>query len=1033
MLLTCCYLTGITFAFNLTVRQSSSVASQLSTYVTYLGQRRDSAFWPHQDKLGIIDLDPDRLPLLVDVSDSWEQTDERLLASPFASIMEGCGLCDLGRYNVVQPQPDNLNILKQDIMHFLEGKSASTNPILDKKRKEASDLAPANLFLLDTHLCQPTPVFFHPKPLEKGQTVELRLSTIGPICAASPPKESSNIVLRNKIASRISRLPLPNIKKILQWAVDQSLPPFSISIGKHTSSIVLRRRFHWVATALLDHFEKIEEISLKSIKGHHPDHSMVYKTADSLLMKNQHFQAIRSAEDPTKDPSYDPLITEILDELEASLIANTHGVAPSDPSAYCEFALSLRQKCKNAASKFVVLKAPQSLQFQEALLEELCHTAVQAVESFFSERVSLERLVLQRPNDEGVEESFLATGSDWHVPVFRPLMDVKSGDAEINRHWYLQYQILGAVHAVAASSQIRWLRTPNPVYTYSILTSKVEKCLVQNRYSLEPLVKAVPPNWSLTTRFVDRVHFSQTIPLPMFPHSLPLFLGLVWPKLRGNFGWRLDAGFSRDDVAFLPPGGKNRAKRRHDRSAKIKQERQRKRAKLDKRLREVGFGYVPKLTKRLVVQTDQSESGALKVERTVSQVFDNFSDHILSKTSNPASESNKERVRSIMGGLRTCFGTLLPLLDDSVMVDDDSHALSKTYGCEQLVPMLVLMPSILQQSGLPIRQIEDSISMLKEFVRYITENIDESFDPEYRPFEEEYDGSEEIADEFLSAKLDSVASRDGKGGDNKSGSEGKLVAADDETMVRDLVQAGDEADLTAFTATAMRQMMPCRATLSDTVKKGRKHIPVGYPGMVCTHCWGTGEGKYFFTSSDSLGTAGGVVYGHLLKCQKFPADKLKKLTAFKSQQSEARKKLKHGAQAAYFNRLWKRLHNAKTIGTAGVFVVSADNQSREESLPNEESKLPTYGQSTPNDGNKKHIEFQTHLELLDYIQTTAPWNKEAVLEEAVDLYYGALRRGSRIYNTNAMPATFTSEWLLAKVSPVSLHNASRSKQATMAG
>jgi hypothetical protein len=674
----------------------------------------------------------------------------------------------------------------------------------------------------------------------------------------------------------------------------------------------------------------------------------------------------------------------------------------------------------------VVLKTPQSLQCQEALLVEFCSIAVKAVESFFSENTPLEQLVLQRPDDDGTQEAFLATGSDWHMPVFRPLVDVKSGDAEINSRWYLQYQILGAVHSVAASCQIRWLRTPDPVYTYKTLISKVGIFLVDNRYSLQPLTKALPPNWSLSTRFVDRTLFSRIVPIPQVPNSLPLFLGLIWPKLRGQFGWRLDAGFLKDDIAYLPPGGRNRAKRRHDRSAKIKQERQRKRAKLDKRLREVGFGYVPKFTKRLVIQTDQAESGATPVARPVRQVLENFSKHILSQTENPESEVSKQRVNSIVNGLCKCFEALLPVLDDSVMTDDDTDPLSRSYGCEQLVPMLVLIPSILQQSGLPIRQIEDSISTIKEFVRYISENTEESFDAEYIPFEEEYDGSEEVANEFLAAKLDSVASRDGKGGGS---TDAKSAAEEDETMVRDFVQAGDEADLTAFTATTMRQVLPCRATLSDTKKKGRRHVPVGYPGMVCTHCWGSGEGKYFFTSADSLGTAGGVVYGHLLKCQKFPADQLKKLSAFKAQQTEARKRLKHGAQAAYFNRLWKRLHSAKTIGTAGVFVVSAD---RDEATANEDNQMSAYGVAlTPDDTKKKPIEFHNHTDLLDYIQKTAPWNKEPALIDAVSLYYDALRRGSRIFNTTAMPSHFSSEWLLARVSPVSLHNASRRQQPSM--
>jgi hypothetical protein len=1017
VILTCIHFSGLTFAFELSVRKSATIHGHLSTYLTYLGQQHDKTLQP--DTLAM-ELDPDRLPLLVDVSDRLEEPDEPLESSPFSSLSEGCGIIDLGSYGVIQPPKGHLAIIKRDIINFLMSKTGCVDLRPDVPARDGADTGNhnehmrdkifQNIFQVDSPLGRACHVFYQPRPLEKGQAVELTASTRSIRCAKTQFPESTDVLRRTMIINDISQLSTLDIKAILQWTLNQSRPPFCISIAKHTNSTVLQRRFHWVAKSLLNQFDGIEKNSVMFKKSSIPDRGAVNKMVDSLLMTNAHFLEIRSAKDPTQLPSYAHLAKEISEELEASLIANGDGVSPSDPAVYCGLALALRQKCKHAASTYVILKAPESLQLQEALLNEFCEIATKATDSLLSDKAQLESLVLERLNEEGVRESVIATGSDWHIPVFRALEDVKSGDAEVNRNWYLQYQILGVVHSVAVCNQISWLHTPDPVYTYSILVAEVGKSLDPSQ--LGNIVKSVPPNWSLGSRFMDRSMFSGGADVSSVPASLPLFLGLVWPKLRARFGWRIDAGASRTDIAYLPPGQKNRAKRRNDQSAKIKQERQQKRAKLDRKLQEIGFGYVPKLTKRLVVQAHSEESDATKAKITVRLAFEKFSENILSNTSAPQSEAHKHRIETIVNGLCKCFEELLPVLDESVIADDGCDSLSRTYGCDQLIAMLIVLPRLLQQSGLPIRQIEDSTYMIKELVKYLTDHNNECFDPDFRPVVEEYGGSEEITDEFLASKLDSVAARDAKGG----GVDGD-DSQEEATMVRDLLQPGDINDLTEFTAMAMGQMAPCRAGVSDSTKKGRKHVPVGYPGLVCTHCWGMSEGKYFFTSADSLGTAGGVVYSHLARCPKFPPEEMKKITAFKGQQAEARKHLKYGAQASYFNRLWTRLHNAKTIGAPGVFVRQTSQGNVDTSMGvgrAEEEQAPF--------DDKKNLEFKNHIDLLDYIQRTAPWNKEADLAGAVSLYYNALCQGARIYNTNAMPSHFSSEWVLEKVSPVPLHS-----------
>jgi hypothetical protein len=962
---------------------------------------------------------------LVDVSERWEELDHPLGSSPFSSLTEGGGIFDVGKYGAILSE-GRIDAIKGDIMKFLESKTVNfdeqgTEPI------QSND--GANVFQTNSPLRRSCQIFFQQKPLEQGQVVEL-ISSRQPIqVTRTQCKEATPILLRTMILNQVSNLTFVEVKEILEWVLEECKRQSCSDSLSRSQKGLLQRKLHWLAKSLLAHVDGLEKNLLQYKKLGNPDRTAIITTASFLLMTNLNFYDNQSTDEPgnlLKDGQllgYTSLQQEIVEEIEASLIANGDGVSPSNLSVYCQVAVALRQKCVRAASTFLALKGQESLTSQKALLQDFCEIAATECDNLLADKAQqLDTLVLERADEEGVQESVIATGSDWHAPVFRPVEDVRSGDAKVNKFWYVYYQIFTVVHSVASCNPISWLQTPEPVYKYATLVSETIKCMLSDQR--DTIVVTVPPDWSLDCRFMDRSLFRGPATIPSVPDSLPLFMGLVWPKLRARFGWRIDAGTTKVDVAFMPPGQKNRAKRRNDHSAKMKQERQQKRAKLDKKLKEVGFGYVPKLTKRLIVQTYTSEADADKAEISVRLAFDKFSAYILSKTSNPESDANQHRIQTITNGLCECFGKLLPVLDTSFVLDEGEDALSNKYGCEKLISMLIVIPSVLQQSGLPIRQIEDSTYVIKELVKFLTDHCDECFDPDFRPFIEKYGGNEEVIMDFLPSKLDALEIRDDSpdGGNTNDGlklhksnnNSSDKNSEEESTLVRDLLEPGDVNDLTDFTAMAMRQMAPCRAGVGDSSKKGRKHVPVGFPGLVCTHCWGMNEGKYFFTSPDSLGTAGGVIYSHLARCPKFPPEELKKLTTFRGQQAETRKRLKYGAQASYFSRLWTRLHNAKTIGAPGVFVRSASQRMSDEAGDDDAEEEKAARETDT-------LEFRSHVDLLEYIQRNAPWNKEAELIAAVKLYYKALHHGGRIFNTNAMVNLFSSEWLLATISPVSLH------------
>ena len=812
---------GLTFAFELSVRDSTSLIGEVSTFLTYLGHWNSGTIQPN-----ILDAeDNDRLPLLVDVSDTWDEADQAVLRSSFSSLGEGFGVIDVGKYGAFKQPEGNIDLIKGDIMALLESKAGSFDEqMVDDSRDDGtgSALPGANVYHVAAPLRRTCQVFFQATPLQRGQVVELVSAKRRISCAAAPLRESQTVQLRSRITNQMSNLTTFEIDEILRWILGQRKPPLCAAVRNQMESTVLRRRFHWVASSLLFQFDVLVKISERQHKQ--PgimDRAETYKLADSLLMNGTHFQDIRSASEPSKHPNYDCLLGEIFEEIDASLITNGGGTSPSDPTIHCQAAVTLRKECQHAASTFILLKAQDSLKCQEALLNEFCKLARNATSSILSNETQLELLVLSRQDESGQSEDVIATGSNCRMPVFRPLEDVRSGDADVNRYWYLHHQIFSAVHSVASCTQIPWLHSPAPVYTYNILVAEVGEAMPSNHR--DQIVDSTTPDWSRISNFMDRSMFSGFTSVSSVPSSLPLFLGLVWPTLRSRFGWRIDAGESKNSVIFLPPGHNSRAKRRNDVTAKVKHERQKKRAKLDTNLEEVGFGYVSKLTKRLVVQAHTSESGNGKAEISVRCACKMFGEFVLSKTSNPRSETHRLRVDAIVNGICKCFDELLPIVEPSLAVGDTCDPLSRKYGCEQLITMLIVMPSVLRQSDLPIRQIEDSTNVIKDLVKYLTGHYDQCFNAEFRPFFEAYGGREHVADDFLSPKLDTISIRDDDGQSAIS------VANNEEaSMVRDLLLPEDVNDLTEFTAMAMRQMAPCRAGESDCSKKGRKHIPVGY-------------------------------------------------------------------------------------------------------------------------------------------------------------------------------------------------------------
>jgi hypothetical protein len=970
--------------------------------LTYLGQRNVVKFPTPR-----VDLESDRIPILVDISDV-NLKNESLLSAPFSSDYEGGGVIDLGRYGAIPQEIGHLQKLQTDILLFLEGRHDLSNSQIIEPRddnEKHTNISSGNVVLVSSKLQLPRPMFYHQGPLQVGQVVELILvekdSSQVQIC----PGNSTSLSLRTLIFNKINTLSKVQVGEILQWISEKR----DALIAENSK--VVQRKIHWIAWCILEHLANIEREKSKSNDNFPGHNGELAEIASSLMMTTADFKDIRAAKIATELPEYRVLFREMRRELESSFEVDNGWLSLSDSSAFCAFAFDLRNKCQDIAIEFLLLQHTSSCNtFCSFVLRELFEIAADAANSLVNGIIGLEDLVLKRNNIEYEVEEVVASGSDWLIPIFRPLEDLKSGDAQLNPHWYLHHQILRVVHFVALWIHKSCKQSQDSVYSYEILVTNVEKMMTSN--DVKMMKNLLIPDWTLDTRFLDRTMFSKHPTIPPKPDSLPLFLGLIWPILKSHYDWKIEAGDERNDFSFFSIHQPYRSVMQTDQACWKKEEREKQRLRLDRKLKDVRFGHVPRLAKRIMIQVFSTESHSQKSTRTINEVIQDFGKYILGKIGETDDAVNHEHLTRILNGFLTCADDLFPTLYPDIHNSNDYKGASEYFGCERLIPILILIPNVLQQCDLTLHQIEDTTSCVKELVKYLTNHIEDCFDPEVKPSFEDYGENDQIIDDFISTKFKTVVKHSLTGSIQRE-QEGE-DEGEDETSFFSILQPGDEEDLTEFTSMTLKQMAPCRAAASDFGKRGRKHMPIGHPGLVCIHCWGVKEGKYFFSTSEGLGTAGGIIFSHLLKCTKFPPDELEKLKVFKNQHTEARKRLKYGAQANYFNRLWKRLHSATMFSQPGVFVhkgIQVDTQDQKSNRMEEETV----------NYKSRALEFSSHVDVMDHIVKVAPWNHDEKLMEAVKRYYIGLYHGGRIHNTNAKPAHFSSEWLLSKISPVSLH------------
>jgi hypothetical protein len=993
------------FLFEISLR-TKHADSPTDIFVTYkgvspsVGSRRRS----EMSEISIEALPSGSLPVSIPIlvaqprSNASGHFDGRM---PFASTSAGGGLVELSAYGVVPFQKQELGLLKNTLQHFIFQRPEDA-PSLDSSSDQDF-----NVFASRGGNGTMEYFLFVAGALQKGQTLRLRFPSISTLLQS---ERYENSALRDRliIDEALGVLSQDDLRQILTWLQDvfESSDSLKNPQGQAEESFQRvceqRRRLHWLCRRTASLLKTPSEAD---------------KETERALYFGPQLTTLENCPAVERKLVFSTQVKEeILASLENDSLCGTH----------------MRSKWKVATDMFNAfidqIAACFCFSGQESA-DEFLRKMKLVFQPFFEvgDVTQLQNLLtrqsipLNQKSDilnaewDGIACEDKSTKGEGKI-IFKSLKDASDEREGVALGWYREIlwgiaaSVLASFEGVLDESERKQFNVQEVIDSLRKASLEVDKALPEAA-KLSRLSKAricVPR---------ELVHNQETE--KHVPGSYQFFLGIVWPALR-NQGWRLDAGECASEVVFFPP---KTGKRK--RAALAKKEGNKKRLRLGREVDKIGWGSVKKSTQRLVVavspveEQEQAEDGSMAITTTamasstsvsVADATKQFFEWIEKDLSSDDNECI-ERARSIADALRNCFDKIAPYISDgagwSVLPNTTGNP-SATYGAEALLLLLLVLPSLLRQSSLPLQEISDSLQIIQDLADFFTADSEKLLDKRCRPSEEHYIDEAVPMRSNLAERLRLLKpSRDSANG-NGEGKEGVSNVMTETVLEEDKKWPSGEWRLTDFVVKVMEQVVPCRANDRDAGKKFRR-IHVGYPGMACRHCLGAaGEGRYFFTTLESLTTASTVLEKHVLKCPAVPPEIKSEVAAAKVTHPGQRKALVAGSQQGYFNRLWDRLRSSNIAGEApNVPMSQPDKEEKEESNPS------GGGDDTESDG----LEFRDHVLLLDFVRNTSVWKNNKNIQAALSKYYSCLDYGGRIYQTPSMPKHFSSEWLLAKVVP----------------
>ena len=411
------------------------------------------------------------------------------------------------------------------------------------------------------------------------------------------------------------------------------------------------------------------------------------------------------------------------------------------------------------------------------------------------------------------------------------------------------------------------------------------------------------------------------------PNSKMLFMGLVWPVLR-KYGWCTNVNKESNDVSFAPTFTSQK------RSRAMKHLRNQRKVKSKRCSRAAGFHLLPKTAKRLFVaitneNNDDDANVAYDEKYTVEAILENFLASLCERfnmmkdfTKFKVNEVTRKVVSAIGELFDSCASMLSPISKLPTYWNVDGENLNRpiaAYRCEYLIPFLFnfISKTAFQSSSDTTEAVVGNavLGLAYDLLTYISDHYQEFFDESFQPPMEEYDAIDCPAlwiEKHINALLlenelsnqPTDISTD-KGEEMNGTTRGNLMPENNEPFQILLDEEKDQ--VTDFIQIILENTKPSFFK-GDELRRKNTARPVGAPGLVCRHCLGKyGEGKYFFSSMESLSTCYPVLEKHYHKCPDTPLAIKNEIANARALHIQQRRLKQSGTQQAVFVKLWNRM------------------------------------------------------------------------------------------------------------------------------
>ncbi|KAG7346642.1 MRG family protein [Nitzschia inconspicua] len=892
-------------------------------------------------------------------------------------------------------------------------------------------------------------------PIEKGQSVELKCApNITPDLMRLPNENVAE--MRDWIENAMAASTETNLLRLID-SLCEKIPPlltssFDSGNGGSQTSIISLRRFHWVMTRIHKH------LTAGALVGEDERVSAKLSIVRDFLWSATLVAKLQDL--PTW--SADAVKEEIREEMihEFSIITDVKPFVESRGS-WCDVASNVFDRSMDLFAHY--FSEFESFCSQDEISTRLCQVLSGAAEevkaaagrsgqSGMSRLDSLFLTIKKQATttsssflpswDEAVEPNLQQTYEDamflcdeprfqvlpadelrvvaieerQGAVVWRSPSEASSEKNIVHLQWYVLRQVAAVIQAVVKCA-LEMTRSYDGQFVgfqkiERNLEEAVQVALEDPTATLVPLVSPLELGDEVT--LPSKLSDKDGVKNNYQPNSSPFFHGFIWPVLRDN-GWRLVAGDQLSDVVYCQPSDPASSNSGRRMKAKIA----RQRAQLSRESGFIGLGYLPKLTKRLLIKCTEAQDNEVASEDgsssdfqpdgiPVSEVMEEFESFLLEKSVVDDSIDGpavRRRVKALSLALLSLFNDFAPRTFDNGESQElqEGKSWCSILGCQYLMRLFLVLPSFLRDAELSTIQQNQIISVARELLDFVVLNHKRFFGESIRLPTEVY--VNEPAVPSILPKLLAVGKVAVEGGSTDMTQE-----PFSQNHSLEIVRSEDRQDLTDFIAAVMDQTIISHATEEDTARKNRR-ISVGHPCIVCRHCHGRhGEGKYFFGSTESMTTAATVIEKHLLRCPDLKQDLKDRITKSRLNHSEQRKSLPSGSQSAFFARLFERLQSMEPFdGAISGFSVS--------SAPFLDTLLHQGPLTDVETSDIIDNGFKSHVDVMAFIQSNETWKSTESLLEAVEKYYNCLEYGGKIVNTNKAPTNFCSEWLYSKIAP----------------